>query len=186
MSQEGKPGVVFDCVAFLQAAIRPTGPAALALRLLDAGRFVLFVSDDVLRELRDVLSRPKVQRKNPALTPEGAQIFVEWLSERSVHLNEVPRRFAYPRDPDDEPYVNLALAAEARYLVTRDTDLLDLMRQDLPTGQEFRRQFPGLTILDPAAFLRELPASREETKGPDQPAPEQEQSEADSPKAPEV
>ena len=57
----------------------------------------------------------------------------------------------FPRDPKDEPYINLALAANADYLVTRDNDLLDLMNDS-----DFRQQFPGLTILDPVAFLRVL------------------------------
>jgi predicted nucleic acid-binding protein len=58
--------------------------------------------------------------------------------------------FSCPRDPDDEPYVNLAVAAGARYLVTRDKDLLDLMED-----ADFRRRFATLAILDPAAFLLE-------------------------------
>jgi predicted nucleic acid-binding protein len=42
-------------------------------------------------------------------------------------INEVPRVFEYPRDPNDEPYINLAIPARAKYLVSRDKDLLDLM-----------------------------------------------------------
>ena len=35
--------------------------------------------------------------------------------------------FTLARDPDDEPYLNLAIAVSADYLVTRDNDMLDLM-----------------------------------------------------------
>ncbi len=55
--------------------------------------------------------------------------------------------------PEDEPYISLALAAEAQYLVSRDNDLLALSG----TSSEavlFRKRFPMLTILDPVAFLR--------------------------------
>jgi hypothetical protein len=48
-----------------------------------------------------------------------------------------------------------AITAGARYLVTRDNDLLDLMA-DNSVGVDFRRRFPDLKILDPAAFLQEL------------------------------
>ena len=46
---------------------------------------------------------------------------------KAVVLTEIPKAFTLARDPKDEPYLNLALAAGARYLVTRDKDLLDLM-----------------------------------------------------------
>jgi len=54
----------------------------------------------------------------------------------------------------DPKYVNLALAAGAKYLVTRDQDLLDLMKDEA-----FYKQYPQLTILDSVAFLRELARS---------------------------
>ena len=61
--------------------------------------------------------------------------------------------FTLDRDPKDEIYVNLAIEAGASYLVSRDKDLLDLMNDP-----DFRSRFPGLTILDPVAFLKELSA----------------------------
>jgi predicted nucleic acid-binding protein len=78
------------------------------------------------------------------------------MQAKATFFDSVPAVFTYPRDPNDEPYVNLALAAGARYLVTWDNDLLDLMNEATPAGQDFRRRFPDLTILNPVAFLREL------------------------------
>lgn len=43
---------------FLQAAARPTGPAAALLELVEIGAIELFVSDATIEELRDVLTRP--------------------------------------------------------------------------------------------------------------------------------
>jgi predicted nucleic acid-binding protein len=60
-------------------------------------------------------------------------------------------------------YVNLAVAAGAGYLVSRDRDLLDLMDQATAVGKEFGQRFPGLRIMDPAAFLREFSARENET-----------------------
>ena len=65
-------------------------------------------------------------------------------------IDLVPVSFRY-RDPDDEPYLNLAIAVSADYLVTRDNDLLDLMQDSA-----FRVRFPSLTILDPVTALRLL------------------------------
>ena len=48
-----------------QATASLTGPAAELLRRLEAGQFILYVSDEILNEARDVLSRPKLRAKNP-------------------------------------------------------------------------------------------------------------------------
>ncbi len=143
--------VVFDCVILLQAAGRPTGPAAECLQAVRDGRLELFVSPDILAEVRDVLTRPKTLRKFPALTPEAVGVFLGDVESHATMLPTVPKVFTLSRDPKDEPYIDLAAAILARYLVSRDKDLLDLMGDDV-----FRRQFPGLTVIDPVALLREL------------------------------
>ena len=63
-----------------------------------------------------------------------------------------------PRDPDDEPYLNLALEADAQFLVTRDRDLLDLMRSDTKEGRDSQSRFPDLKIVDPVMFMKEIEA----------------------------
>jgi predicted nucleic acid-binding protein len=71
-------------------------------------------------------------------------------------VSDVPKVFTYPRDPDDEPQINLAVAAGAQYLVTWDNDLLDLMNEKKAAGSDFRRRFPHLLILSPVALIREI------------------------------
>ena len=64
----------------------------------------------------------------------------------------------FPRDPDDEPYLNLAAHAPAEYLVTRDRDMLDLADSTDDDAKHLRRICPGLKILDPVSLLREIVA----------------------------
>jgi len=71
-------------------------------------------------------------------------------------LRNVPKRFELLRDPDDEPYLNTAIAAGAEFLVTRDRDLLDLMDRTTREGRDFQTRFPRLTILNPVEFLKAL------------------------------
>jgi putative PIN family toxin of toxin-antitoxin system len=142
-------------MAYLQAATSDRGPAAEVLRRGDADQVTLLVSAGILREVRAVLLRPEVRRRNDRLTPERVDEFLAHLSAKAVPIAEVPKRFSLPRDPKDESYLNLALAAGARYLVTWDNDLLDLMH-----GKEFLRDHPGLTILTPPDFLHEPPQER--------------------------
>jgi putative PIN family toxin of toxin-antitoxin system len=152
-------------MVFLQATGRPSGLAAVCLRLLEAGVITLFVSDGILREVEDVLSRPRLRRKNPLLTDQAVQQLLSRLAQLATRLDFVPLQFPFPRDPKDEPYLNLAIAARARYLVTWDKDLLDLMA-DNPEGIAFRGRFPGIRILTPVMFLRELGQTPEAPPAP--------------------
>lgn len=68
----------------------------------------------------------------------------------------MPPAFAYGRDPKDEPYINLAIAAQARYLVTRDHDLLDLSEPAHPEGEQLRQIASQLRIVGPTTFLPEF------------------------------
>jgi putative PIN family toxin of toxin-antitoxin system len=147
---------VFDCMVYLQAVLNEDGPAFACFRLVDDDQVTLCVSAPVLAEARDVLTRPSLQVKFPRLAPERVETFLQRVEAKAVAVIEVPEAFSHPRDPDDEPYINLALAAGAKYLVSRDKDLLDLMNDP-----DFRSRFPHLTILDPVEFLRILSPRRE-------------------------
>jgi putative PIN family toxin of toxin-antitoxin system len=132
-----------------QATANIAGPAAELLRRLEAGQFILYVGNDILEEAHDVLSRPNLRAKNPRLTGETVHETFDLLNRMSQLISDVPSLFSPPRDPDDEPYLDLAIATDANYLVTWDKDLLELM-QDVP----FRAQYPRLTILNPVALLQ--------------------------------
>jgi putative PIN family toxin of toxin-antitoxin system len=148
--------VVYDCMVFLQGAARETGPAAACLRLAEAGLVQLYLSPGVLAEVRDVLTRPRIRKKFPALTPESVEAFLARVSKNAVILTDVPAAVTIERDPKDEKYLNLAAAAGANYLVSRDKDLLDLGDLSPAELAPLRERCPGLRILDPVAFLREI------------------------------
>ena len=153
---------VFDCIVFLQGAAREASPAGICLHLVDSGLLDLFVSDEIIAEIGDVFRRPLLQRRLSVLTDEFVKNFVAALIARAVSIRDVPRIFEYPRDPKDERYINLALAAQADYLVSRDNDILDLASSEQPEGRSFRERFPHLRIVDPVAFLRAVQMPSEE------------------------
>jgi predicted nucleic acid-binding protein len=72
----------------------------------------------------------------------------------STMFVDVLHRLTLERDPKDEKFIDLALFAEAEYLVTRDRDLLDLATAVPPEGSQIDARSLGLNILDPVAFLR--------------------------------
>lgn len=149
-------GVVFDCNILLQAVARKTGPAAACLRLAEEGFVQLHLSEEILTELSGVLQRPAIRSRYPELTDEIVKDFLKALRSTAEITTEVPKRFSYPRDIDDEPYLNLAIETEANYLVSRDKDLLDLMTGYHDECKEFRQKFRSLTVIEPIEFLKEL------------------------------
>jgi uncharacterized protein len=148
------PKVVFDTVVYLQATLNPAGPAFAALQLVDAQRIRLVSSDETLDELAEVLSRPRLRAKYPHLTDERRDQLLAVIRHVAEVLPSVPRILTLLRDPDDEPFLNLAVASGARYLVTRDRDTLDLM-----SDSDFVTRNPGLKIVEPVELLRILARS---------------------------
>ena len=151
-----RPRVVFDCMVYLQATVSEFGPAASLLRLVDSDALSLFVSAEILEEVRDVLSRPKIRRKNRDINDERMDALIKRISGNATVIKDVQQHFIYLRDPKDEKYINLAVEAEAEYIVSRDKDLLDLMTSDADECKDFRRRFSSLKIIEPVVFLKKV------------------------------
>jgi putative PIN family toxin of toxin-antitoxin system len=143
---------VYDCMLFFSAAARPSRIQML-FELVKSRTVSLCLSPDVLAEIRDVLTRPKLMRKYPALTKDAVDAFLSDHLRAVRWFNDVTEQFILKRDPKDSKYLNLAIAARAPFIVTLDRDLLDLMNPQSTEGQDFRTRYPDIQILIPAAFL---------------------------------
>lgn len=152
--KKDKLSAVFDCMIFLQGLINEKGIAVDCLELVENGRIELFVSEDVLAEIRDVLTRPKLQARFSLLTDERVKRLLEILNQKATFIKTVPQIFRFLRDPKDEKYVNLAVEAKADYIVSRDNDLLDLMTDFTDEAKEFRQRFRPLKVVEPIEFLQ--------------------------------
>ncbi len=149
-------GAVFDCNVYLQAASREKSIAAECLRLVEDGKVRLYLSEEILAEVEDVLSRPEIRNHFQTLTDEIVEAFLVRLRRTSQMIRRVPKEFSYSRDPDDEPYINLAVEVEADYIVSRDNDLLDLMTDYTNEAKQFRQRFRLLRVIEPLEFLKEM------------------------------
>jgi predicted nucleic acid-binding protein len=113
----------------------------------------LFVSPFVLAEIRELYEKlPAKYGITAADTDDLARNVVSFATT----IFDIPEVYRHPIDPDDSLYVNLALCASARLIVSRDRHLLNLMDQSRREGQDFRGHFPAMRILDPVELLREL------------------------------
>lgn len=135
--------VVLDTQLLLRGAVART--ESLSARLYDAwrdGRFALLLSDPILAEIEAVLARPEVLQKL-RLSPVEARALVSLLRRRAV-LITATTRIRRSRDPDDDKFLECAVAGGAQYLVSADADLLSL------------GEVEGIPILDAPAFWQRL------------------------------
>lgn len=132
---------------FLQAAARRESPAGACLALAEQGLVGLYVSPVILAEVRDVLERPSIRAKFRQLSDEVVGKFVARIEQVATVVEDRAAGVSLERDPKDEPYLNLAFACRANYLVSRDRDLLEGATAIAGASM------PGLRIVDPVAFL---------------------------------
>jgi len=91
-------------------------------------------------ELAEVLGRPNLF--NVAIDRQ-AELLRQWES-LAVLVGEIAPAPCRCRDPDDQKFVDLALSAGARWLLTRDRDLLKLRK---------KVRAAGLTITAPVGLV---------------------------------
>lgn len=142
---------VFDCVIYVQAFLSRNGPAFACLQLAEAEFVRLYLSPIILDEIQRTLAKAALRNRFKHITDESVAGFLVLVEKFSVITPDPPAMFLLRRDPKDEPYVNLAIETSARFIVSRDKDLLDLMHDSA-----FRTTYPTIQVLSPTAFLDEV------------------------------
>jgi len=163
------PNVVFDCMILVQAAANPHGEAGRCFLAVETGLVQLTMSQATRYEAHDVLTRERVRLKLPSLSDERVAEILDSMDHYALPVDTVPLAVRLPRDPKDEKYLNLAIAANAKYLVSRDNDLLNLMTERAAEAIDFRTAYPDIRILDPVAFLQTLQTELPEPSDPNIP-----------------
>jgi len=134
--------IVVDSNILLSAMITE-GPAFEVVNLVFAGQVDIVLSRETFGELADVLmTRPPFDR----IAKELRGAYLGHLSERGIWRRPVNQPIKC-RDPADQSFLDLAVASEAEYLLTRDDDLLELGQvgpSKIRTPEDFLRKFPAL------------------------------------------
>lgn len=145
--------VVFDCNVFAQALISPGGPAGACVEAARSGQLQLLLSECVLRELVELPSKLPERMK---VTAERIDTLIVQLQICGEYFDPVPSNYVNPFDPDDSPYVDLAVHGSAAIIASRDKHMLRLMDLSVPAGREFHERFPGVMVLTPEKLLGKL------------------------------
>ena len=120
----GLPVVAIDTNTLIQSIPR-RGPFRPIIEAFDDGRFILVVSHEILLEYEEILGRIG----GPAAWP----LFSELLRLRGANIRHAnPSYFwrAIPHDPDDDKFVDAAVAADADWIVTQDRHFNVLFEND--------------------------------------------------------
>lgn len=131
---------VLDANIYVSACIRPQGPPGRILRLLlDDQAFQLVGSDAIFDEVRRSLKYPQVRRYLSLTNVESDR----WIIALALIAEPTEGRLkirAVEKDPDDDKYLAAALEGRAGYLVSGDSDLLELHEYkgvSIVTAREF-------------------------------------------------
>ena len=140
---------ILDTNVFLRALLNPYSRCG---RLLDefAEDYELALSPAIVREVLEVLHRPRLRAKFPQVAQlDIARIISLFEQAQVIEPQDVP---SVSRDPQDDRFLACARSAEADYLVTEDKDLLVL------------ETYEGTRICQPAEFIALLEAGRAQAK----------------------
>ncbi|MCW5773965.1 MAG: putative toxin-antitoxin system toxin component, PIN family [Rhodospirillaceae bacterium] len=129
--------IVVDTNVLVSASISEGGVAHRAVEQI-LRHHVLAQSDETFAELRLILTSVKFAPAAPRRLRLGFLERIRRLSE----FHSVEAGLPLSRDPDDDIFIHLALAAKARVIVSGDRDLLVL------DGAS------GIPIVTPSYFLR--------------------------------
>ena len=134
-----KPRAVIDTSIFV-SAIFWQGSARECLARFARRHFQVFVTELILEEYAATAWDLKMEEdliQNP-------QPWLNWISSRATILAPVTLAEPVSADPDDEKFLECALAARADYIVSRDRHLLEL-----------EKPF-GISVVDDRALLKVL------------------------------
>ncbi|ETW92900.1 MAG: hypothetical protein ETSY2_52340 [Candidatus Entotheonella gemina] len=116
----------------------------------DAGRFILYLAEELLAETQRILPDTERIRSHYHYSDDNAYRFIEELQNNAHLIGSLPPLTGIARDPNDDMIIACASAAFADHMVTCDKDLLSL------------RTYDSITMVTPEVFMETL---RSEERG---------------------
>lgn len=139
--------IVLDTNVVLAALISPNGLGSLLVRALDKKRLINYTSEEGLTELALKIGLLLDEGK---LSHEWDEILAHFIAMSEVVVPT--RHFDLCRDKDDNKWLEIAYAAKAEFIITRDKDLLDLRGE----GNAIELDDHVVGILTPTEFYRKI------------------------------
>jgi uncharacterized protein len=127
--------IVLDTNVLVAGLLSPFGPCAQIVRMVSSGDLTLCLDARLLSEYDEVLHRPKF-----AFRPDKIAALLDYIEHSGILTASGPLPEALP-DPNDQPFIEVAVAGQATCLITGN-------HAHFPT-----QRCQGVTVLSPSDFL---------------------------------
>jgi uncharacterized protein len=104
--------IVLDTNVLIAGLLTPFGPCGEIVRMVSSGELTLSFDARILTEYEEVLGRPKFK-----FDKEKVASFLDHIEHRGLTVASSPLPQSLP-DLDDEPFLEVAIAARAACLIT--------------------------------------------------------------------
>jgi uncharacterized protein len=104
--------IVLDTNVLVAGLLSPFGPCGGIVRMVTSGHLTLCIDARVLSEYREVLGRPKFK-----FDRDKVAAILDYIERHGWVVASAPLSLPL-RDPDDEPFLEIAFSGGADYLVT--------------------------------------------------------------------
>ena len=119
--------LVIDTNVLVSGLLTPFGVCGDIVRLIVSGEITICVDGRIIFEYEEVLKRPRFH-----FSHHQVETFIAYIQSTAEQHSPPPLRHPLP-DPDDAPFLEVAISAKADALVTGNTKHFPpLLRHDIP------------------------------------------------------
>ena len=127
--------IVLDTNVLVSGLLTPFGTSGEIVRMVSAGKLFLQYDSRILLEYQEVLCRPRFQ-----FNKDHIDSLIDFAKKNGQLVPATPLKHCLP-DPDDEPFLEIAIAGRAERLITGN-------KSHYPG--RFRQ---GVKVLSPSEFI---------------------------------
>ena len=127
--------IVLDTNVLVSGLLTPFGPSGEIVRMVSAGALILHIDARILSEYQEVLHRPKFKFNEDLIS-----ILLDFIKIYGQFVSSLPLKNRLP-DPDDEPFLEVAIAGKVRSLITGNIVHYSLSSRE------------GIKIFSPSEFI---------------------------------
>ena len=104
--------IVLDTNVLVSGLLTPFGPSGEIVRMVSAGELISYIDARILSEYQEVLHRPKFK-----FNKDHLNMLLDFIKRYGQFVSSLPLKNRLP-DPDDEPFLEVAIAGKVRSLIT--------------------------------------------------------------------
>jgi len=129
--------LVIDTNIFISSFFNPNGNPKRVIDLWKNGKITICITEEILEEYVKVLARLGFSNE-----PELEELVGLFKKKNNIiYIASTPKFNLIKDDPDDDKFIECAVAARAQYIISGDKHLLNL------------KAFQNITVISPSEFL---------------------------------